>query len=538
MRADAGSSIEGTPGGRIHGDFAGVSVGGGVDYYASLTGLYETGFRDQNERNSGVFSGNIGWRPSENISTRFFLDVARADSELAGGLTPDDADLDPSAAAPPIALGPLFPGGPIIALADGAETDDFGRELFNGRIANQTDFKLFGLDFSFGGHYARRDIESQNIDFIGIIDESGSEWGARLTADRNFQILSMDTAVRFGGSYSTGTQDSDRFENLNGQRGDQQVDTEHNSANVTGFIEAMFKPLKRLVVDLGAKFIMVDRELTDFEDDDFEEERYTGVAARGGLLYNAMENLQLFLNASRTYEPPSMSELLANDPEDLADLEEQDAFTFEAGIRGKHSNWLRWDVTYFNTSVENEIINLDDPETNGLGATLANIESTTHKGFEAGIDINLLPRMTARSGRAITLRSAYSYNDFRFDVADPLDAALNGNRIGGVPQHVYRGELRYEAGDDWFAGLNVQIAGGDYFVDHENLVSAPTYAVLGFSAGLNLNEQLQIFASGENILDTEYAAGLTPVTSQTTQDARIFTPANRASVYAGLKYRF
>ena len=534
-RADVGLSIDGEPGGRLHAAAAGVSRGGNVDYFVSLSGGYETGFRENNELREGVLNANLGYRISQSVETRFFLDAIYSDAGTAGGLTPALLDDDPARAAPPISLGPLFPGGPIIELADGAEADEFGRKLLNGRIANETTFRLFGHDIESGFHFARRDVESPQIDFVGVLEETGNEWGVRLAVKRALQFLGMDASYRLGGAYSAGAQDSDRFENLDGDKGDQFVDSRHKSSNVTAFVEAAFEPFRRLLVDVGAKFIMTDRELT-VDDDDFEELRFTGVAAKGGAAFDLNDNVQLFANAARTYEPPSFSELISDNPTEFNDLEEQDAFTYEAGLRGRLGDRVGWNIVYFNADVENEIINIEEPETNGIGDTLVNAAKTTHKGVEVGLDIELLGSQSG-NGAGLVWRSAYSYNDFTFVDADPLDD-IDGNRIAGVPEHLYRGELRYDAAGRWFAAVNVELGAGAFYADHENAVSAPTYTAVGFSAGLKLNENLEVFASGENLTDAKYAAGITPVLSQTSQNARLFTPAQRATLYGGLTYRF
>lgn len=534
-RVDAGSSIEGTPGGRAHFDLAGGSSDG-MDYFLSVTGGYDTGFRVNNELKDGVINGNIGFRLSPRFKTRFFLEAIYSDAELAGGLLPADAATDPSQAAPPITLGPLFPGGPIIEFADGAEEDNFNRNLLVGRVSNQTNFGLLGHEFDLGLHYTRREVESAQIDFIGVIEESGNEWGARLSARRDLQFFNMDAAYRFGGGYTTGAQDSDRFENNDGEAGFQTVDTEQKSTNINAFVEAALRPFKKLLIDFGAKFIIGDRELTvDNGDTPDEDERFTGIAAKLGAIYDLTDNIQIFANASRTYEPPTLAELVAGDSEDFNGLDEQDSFTYEAGVRGRLNEWIGWDVTYFNSDIENEIINLDEPETNGLGATLANVPQTTHKGFEVGLDIDLLP---ARRGQSLTLRNVYAYNDFRFVDSGFFVGNFDGNRIGGIPQHVYRGELRYDEVGRWFAAVNVQAFAGDFYADHANTFTAPGDIVLGFSAGMQLTDQAVLFVSGENITDTNYAAGVTQVTDQSVLNGRIFTPAARASVYGGLKYRF
>jgi outer membrane receptor protein involved in Fe transport len=140
-------------------------------------------------------------------------------------------------------------------------------------------------------------------------------------------------------------------------------------------------------------------------------------------------------------------------------------------------------------------------------------------------------------GAALTLRNVYAYNSFRFTDAGPL-GPIDGNRLAGAPVRLYRGELRYTFGERWFVAANVAYARGDYFADHVNEVSIPTGAVLGFSAGMSLNDRIELYASGENITDRAYVAGVTPVISQTLDNARIFAPGARAAVYGGLRYKF
>lgn len=531
-RVDAGAFVEGAPAGQAHGAIA--AVAGAFDYYASITGRYETGFRDNNQRVDALFNANLGYEFSPGLKTRVFVEATRSDDEYAGGLTLAELEDDPTQDLPAITLGPLFPGGPIIEFAGGADDSEIGRRLTTARIANVTEFDVFGIGFEGGGHFARRDVLAPQVDFIGVIDESGDEWGVNLNARRTLRLFIFDTDLRIGGTYGSGSKSSDRFENLDGEKGDQTFATDQKSKRLTAYAEAAIRPFRNLLVDIGVKFIDVDRTLT--VDDDADTENFTGVSARGGIVYELTRTIQVFASAVRSYEPPSFSELVSDNPEDFNGLEEQDAFTYEAGLRGRINDWVGWEIAYFNTDVENEIINIEEPETNGLGGVLVNVDETRHRGIEAGVDVNLFPGAFSRSGHALTLRNVYNYNDFRF--TDSGFLGVDGNRIAGMPQHVYRGELRYAAEGRWFAAVNVQIAAGDFFADHENDVAAPTYTLVGFSAGYRMNENLELFASGENLTDRKYAAAVTPVLSQTVQDGRIFTPGARASVYGGLRYRF
>lgn len=536
-RTDAGAGIDGKPAGQAHAALAKGSGNAALDYYVAAAGVYENGFRDNNRRSSQQFHGNLGYRFSGFLSTRVFIDAVNSKTELAGGLEPALALSDPQESAPPVTLGPLFPGGPVFNLIDGARQDDFARDIREVRAANLTRFSIFDHDVEIGGHYTRREISSPQVDFAGFIEEEGSEWGARAQVEHVMPVFGRELLYRAGGAYATGSQTSDRFENINGARGDALSNTEHRSKNLSGFVQGFYKPLKKLVVDLGAKFIRVERDLTDFDDDDTDSRTFTGIAARAGAAYKLLDNVEIYASASRAYEPPSFYELIAEEPTNFNNLDEQDSFTLEGGLRGTLSEWVGWGIAYYDTDVENEIINIADPSSFVNSDVFENVDKTTHKGVEAGIDLNLFPESMRARGGALALRSVYNYNNFRFTDADPL-GPIDGNRIAGAPVHLYRGELRYTADGRWFAAVNVAYTRGEYFADHVNEVPVPTGAVVGFSAGMTLNDQIEIYASGENITDRAYAAGVTPVFSQNLDNARIFTPGAPAAVYGGLRYKF
>ena len=535
-RLDGGATVDGKVGGQTHVSFAGASSG--MDFYAGLTGVYENGWRDNNQRVSEQFHGNIGFKVTDAVSTRFFADIVNSETELAGGLTLAQLEQNPQNPTPPITLGPLFPGGPIINLVDGARADDFARDIREGRIANETTFPLLWHDFTIGGHYTRRWVESPQIDFIGFIDQEGSEWGAKLEAERSATFFGGEALYRFGGEWVTGSQDSDLFENLNGDPGAAIAQTEQSSKLLSAFVEGVYKPLRRLAVDVGGKFIKVERELADLTDDDLDTITFTGAAARGGARFDLNDTLQIYAGVSRAFEPPSMEELTAGDPTSLAGFDAQDSFTLEAGLRGSLGGWIGFDLAYYDTDVENEILSLGEPSSFVSGAIYGTADKTTHKGIEAGIDLHLFPETMAARGTALTLRNVYNRANHRIVDGGFALGDVDGNRIAGLPVHHYRGELRYELLDQWFIAANVQLAGGAFFADHENTVSVPTDPILGFSAGYRLNDQIEIFASGENLLDTGYVAGVSPVLTLNVDEDRIFTPGARARLYGGLKYRF
>ena len=537
-RFDAGSSIGVNPGGQAHIGIAGGQDSSTFDYYAGVTGAYELGLRDNNRRTSEQFHGNLGLKVTNSIDTRFFLSVVNSTTDIAGGLELADLLDDPENATPSIQLGPLFPGGPTFTLVDGAGADDVSRDLREARIANETKLSLLAHDFILRGHYTRREIDSPQVDFFGYLEEDGSEWGANLELSRDIKFFGRDARYRVGGGYVKGSKVSRRSENDFGQPGILLTETEPFSDELTGFVEGIYHPLNFLTVDLGAKFTRVNRARLGSDGARNNLFSYTGVSGRLGASAAVTKNLQIFASASRAYQPTPIDVLLANDPTNFSFSVEPRAFTVEAGLRGALGDWLAWDITAYDMSVENDFINIADSASLAATRIIINIDETSRKGVEAAVDLALFPSLFERQNAALTLRNVYNYSDFRFVDSGSAIGGINGDRLAGIPVHNYRGELRYDAKDAWFAAVNVQMNAGDYFADHVNAVSVPTDTIIGVSAGMKLNDNVEIFASGENLTNRAYVAGVTPILSQVDDQARIFSPGPPLTVYGGLRVRF
>lgn len=68
----------------------------GLDYFASLSGLHQNGFRKANDEEQSVqFYGNLGYRPSNGVEHRLHFTYMKQDLELPGSLTKNQIKEDP-----------------------------------------------------------------------------------------------------------------------------------------------------------------------------------------------------------------------------------------------------------------------------------------------------------------------------------------------------------------------------------------------------------------------------------------------------------
>lgn len=82
---------------RANASIAGKS--GDVDYWGGITGLTSDGYREHSEVRSLYGHGNVGWRVSDNVETRFYVTALSDNFELAGSLRLADALANPVAIA-------------------------------------------------------------------------------------------------------------------------------------------------------------------------------------------------------------------------------------------------------------------------------------------------------------------------------------------------------------------------------------------------------------------------------------------------------
>src|SRR5690606_8001455 len=114
-----------------------------------------------------------------------------------------------------------------------------------------------------------------------------------------------------------------------------------------------------------------------FPSTDRRTNRYSAFSPRLGLRYDG-KTYTLFTNFSRSYEPPTLSELSGGNGPGFRSLSDQSATTGEIGGRGTYNN-LRWEAAAYLSTLSGEYIILRQPD----GSSEAvNADRTLHAGLE------------------------------------------------------------------------------------------------------------------------------------------------------------
>jgi outer membrane receptor protein involved in Fe transport len=227
------------------------------------------------------------------------------------------------------------------------------------------------------------------------------------------------------------------------------------------------------------------------------------------LLYQANSSLSFFGSLHGAFRAPTLNELyrsfrvgnvltLANE-----NLKRERVTGGEAGAR--LSLWEdRFDLrtSFFATDVSDPIANVTLTSSAALiTRQRQNLGRTRSRGLE--ID------STVRLKRNLNLNVGYLFSDARVIsfAANPL---LEGLLIPQTPQQSFTFQISYASAKNYQVSFQGR-ASGRQFEDDQNLLSLPGFFTLDAYASRKLNRQLEIFAAVENVFNTRYQVGRTPV---------------------------
>ncbi len=510
------------------------------DFYTGVTGLRSDGYRDQSGVRSVYGHSNIGRTFDNDVETRVYLTALSDNFELAGSLALDDALANPTAAGRPVTIGPFFPGGPVTVLDPGPEADDWDRNLDVFRIANKTAIPLDDSILEAGAWYAFRDLDHAITRFAGIIVQEEHEVGSflRLAGYSDFAERTVDWVV--GAEIAAAGNDARRFENESGARGALTSRSDLNARNLLIYGEAGIPLTDSLTAVAGLQYLNTHRRSDDVLNAVDGEVTESQINPRLGLLWDVDDNAQLFFNVNRGFEPAGISDLTAGGILDFTPLDAQEAWTVEAGTRGQR-DWIAWDLSIYRSWIKNEFIDLAQPSFGGSVSATFNADKTVHQGVELGVDLFLTPPALQEMGGELIWRNIYTYNDFFF-TSDPRDLngqtfPFDGNRLAGVPEHIYVSELRLEM-DRWYAAINFRWVPEGAFVDYANTTRVPGYELVGLTAGYDVADNVRVFASVENLTNKKYISNFSTVANQSIENARVFTPGQGRAFFGGFSVAF
>jgi iron complex outermembrane receptor protein len=509
---------------RANASLSGTS--GDVDYWGGITGLTSDGYREHSDVRSLYGHGNLGWRVSDNIETRFYVTALSDNFELAGSLRLADALANPRAAGRPVTAGP-------VVIDPGPVADDWDRNLDVYRVSNLTVIDLGGTDLELGAWYARRNLDHAITRFAGIIVQGEDEVGVSSRLSGNLPFLAGQSRWQVGAIYAVSSNDAKTFANNSGARGALRTRSDQDSDTLTVYGQADLGLTDAVTLVAGGQYARATRDVTAILAAVTGRGEYDQFNPRVGLLVDAAEDIQFFGNISRSFEAPSLADLTSGGAFPFAPLDSQRATVFEVGTRGQ-AGALSWDIALYRAELENEFLDLAVPGARGLVTVTTNGDRTIHQGLEFGLDLRPFKAALEARGQALRLSAAYSFNDFTFDD----DAVYGDNQLAGVPRHVLIAEARFDQRDRYYLSTTLRWIPDGPWADYANTERAPGYATVQITAGVTLTDGIELFGSVENLFDEVFIANVTTNANQRLTNEALYTPGQGRAVFGGLRARF
>lgn len=489
-------------------------VYGAADYFISGTWLEQDGFRDHSDGESVRGSMNVGYRLTENVETRFYLNANSVDQRIPGGVTKDVALTSPKTAA---AIN---------------EINDWQRNIDTVRLANKTTVRLDqGTTVEFGGFYVDRHLMHPIFQWL---DYQYEDYGAFARLYNESTLSGHKNRLIVGANIHNGNVDARQFDiGPAAVKGALLSRTSDDSKNVSVYAENSFYLTDKLAVVGGTQFLHAERDRNAIFGATDGGSEFDLWSPKGGLLYELTPTSQIFANVSRSAEIPSFGENTGFGPSNFI-AKAQRATTYEVGTRGRTDDF-HWDLALYRSNIDNELMCVA-PFPVANFCIVANADQTIHQGVEAGFGAALAKGLFENDGRKdeLWLNAAYTFSDFRFD----NDALFANNELPGAPRHFLRAELLYKHPSGVFFGPNVEWVPQAYFVDSANTLDTEAYAIWGMKVGYDDGQTWSAYIEGRNLSDEKYIAssGITNVAdpAATTQ----FEPGTGRAFYAGVQVKW
>lgn len=467
--------------------------------------LQSDGYRDQ----SAVVRDNLSLIGSFSVSPKRTISVLALYSDLhyqtPGGLTEAQFRANPRASRPATATLPSSAAQQAGIYQKVGYLGLSHEYKWNDRIQNTT--VIFGSTTDFANpfitNYERRTDQ-------GL--------GGRTVTQVRFPNAPLPATVTFGGEFLRTFTVDRNFGNRLGVADTIQTDEELIARQSTLFAQAEVELPARFRLTAGLSRNNVSYDFTRFPTRAIGALPATLLARtftpvwlpRVSLLRTFGQNVSAFLSISTGYSAPSSQEVRPSAGGFNTTLNPERGTSYEVGIRGLAFNSkLRFDVAVYQFQLRETIVRRSD----AAGAEFfVNAGRTDQQGLEAQLAYDFISPTATPTSLFSLLRfwNSLTLTNYRFKDYQQGTADLSNNRVPGVAPTTYVTGLDAETRSGFYAHVTFQFLKEFPLNDANTALSDPyqlLQATVGYRRSLGKNWGLDVYASGDNLLDRTYSLG-------------------------------
>ncbi|MDO6434089.1 TonB-dependent receptor [Flavitalea sp. BT771] len=259
-------------------------------------------------------------------------------------------------------------------------------------------------------------------------------------------------------------------------------------------------------------------------------------APRISILKKILPDISLYVSAARGFSTPTAQELQKTNGLLGPRLQPEDGTDYEVGTRGNlfHGK-LFFDVNAFFFYLSNTIVQRID--SNGVGYSI-NAGRTNQHGIESFVSYQLAD---APKGffSSVRLWASHTWHDFHYRDFSTGGHDYSGNRLPSVPTHtvVTGADILLQPG--FYTNITFTYA-ERIALNDANTAYAGSYNLLGARAGyrkaFHARWKLDIYAGGDNLLNTRYSLGND--INAAAPPARYYNAAPRVNYFGGVSVNY
>jgi iron complex outermembrane recepter protein len=317
------------------------------------------------------------------------------------------------------------------------------------------------------------------FEFGGIVNIKRWFGGTGLQYTKLLEDGPLPVFLSFGMDLDFQSDQRQRFNNLNGDKGPQSFNQRENFMNAGVYANQIWFYGQKTEVSTALRYDYIRISGLNDNPDFLLVDEFIPLSQLNpsiGISHRIRPEWNLFVNYSSSFETPSLIELSNNpfansgfNPE----LRSQFANSFEVGAKWAGSGKISGDIALYHIRTTDEILPFELAEF-PQRIFYRNAGSTSRTGLETSVRIHIT--------KALTLNTNMSYARFLFRDYELNGDQLDGNRLPALPQFTGFADLRYVTTYGLFLIANMRHTGQMYANDTNTVDVAPV-TLLNFRMG-------------------------------------------------------
>jgi len=307
------------------------------------------------------------------------------------------------------------------------------------------------------------------------------------------------------------------------------------------FAKADFSLTNKWQLTAGGNLHFLKFQLTDNFSDDEDisgNYRYNPVfSPRLGITGDLTTKITVYGSGGHGFSPPSVEETLLPEGYINPNLQPEEGWNYDAGIRGNLlNNRLNFDITAYYVALNNLLVTKRETEEIFYGI---NAGRTNHYGIESMLNMKIISGLSPWSA-TLNINHTWMKNKFKTFIDD--DTNYSGNQLPGVPEQYLRSGLKIGYKDLTHLQLTWKHS-GSLFLDDANTKKYGGHDVFDLSLSRRIHTGNSSYASlqgGINNLFNQHYAAMVLVNAPSFGNSlpRYYYPGAPVNAYLRLTFNF